>query len=306
MFVGLAVLPLIVVFYFSIQFINRGIDSWFNVQVEEGLENALTLSRAAIEIRKRQNLFATTQVANRLAVIPDRNHGDIIKPLDPGASKQDGMRAQLGQLILEALGATPASYDRMATRWRDEVCMATRRFAGTDDSDRKRLFGRDFPSRECFHEYFQLVVRVEDEFGEPIPDYFLTFTGKPKSGLLSFIRPTKKSVAFFHNSVLEATHTYRPGHENRCFFLDRYDMMRPGGFYDQIEADQEKELSFTVTAADPGEHIAYFARDPKARGVVPVHRKGQGNRWLKRHSTHFVKVIVPRAGRPDIFQLKRG
>jgi hypothetical protein len=240
------------------------------------------------------------------AVIPDRNHGDIIKPLDAGASKQDGMRAQLGRLILEALGATPASYDRMATRWRDEVCIATRRLAGTDDSDRKRLFGPDFPSRECFHEYFQLVVRVEDEFGEPIPDYFLTFTGKPKSGLFSFIRPTKKSVAFFHNSVLEATHTYRPAQENRCFFLDRYDMMRPGGFYDQIEADQEKELSFTVTAADPGEHIAYFARNPKARGVVPVHRKGQGNRWLKRHSTHFVKVIVPRAGRPDIFQLKRG
>ena len=33
MFVGLAVLPLLVVFYFSIQFINRGIDTWFNVEV---------------------------------------------------------------------------------------------------------------------------------------------------------------------------------------------------------------------------------------------------------------------------------
>lgn len=71
MFVGLAVLPLIVVFYFSIQFINRGIDSWFNVQVEEGLENALALSRAAIEFRKRQNLYATKQVAQQLAVVPD-------------------------------------------------------------------------------------------------------------------------------------------------------------------------------------------------------------------------------------------
>jgi nitrogen fixation/metabolism regulation signal transduction histidine kinase len=72
MFVGLAVLPLIVVFYFSIQFINRGIDSWFNVQVEEGLDNALTLSRAAIEFRKRQHLFATTQVAQKLATVADR------------------------------------------------------------------------------------------------------------------------------------------------------------------------------------------------------------------------------------------
>ena len=72
MFVGLAVLPLLVVFYFSMQFINRGIDSWFNVQVEEGLENALTLSRAALENQKRQNLFATQQVAQRLALVNDR------------------------------------------------------------------------------------------------------------------------------------------------------------------------------------------------------------------------------------------
>ncbi len=72
MFVGLAVLPLIVVFYFSIQFINRGIDSWFNVQIEEGLDNALTLSRAAIELRKRQNLYATTQAAKKLAFVADR------------------------------------------------------------------------------------------------------------------------------------------------------------------------------------------------------------------------------------------
>ncbi len=72
MFVGLAVLPLIVVFYFSIQFINRGIDSWFNVQIEEGLDNALQLSRAAIDLQKRQNLLATTQAAQRLARVSDR------------------------------------------------------------------------------------------------------------------------------------------------------------------------------------------------------------------------------------------
>ena len=48
MFVGLAVLPLIMVFYFSMQFINRGIDTWFNIEVEEGMENALELSQAAL------------------------------------------------------------------------------------------------------------------------------------------------------------------------------------------------------------------------------------------------------------------
>ena len=72
MFVGLAVLPLLVVFYFSVQFINRGIDSWFNVEVEEGLDNALELSRAVLEIQKRERLFATQQVVQRLSQVQER------------------------------------------------------------------------------------------------------------------------------------------------------------------------------------------------------------------------------------------
>jgi len=67
MFVTLAVLPLIVVFYFSLQFINRGIDSWFNVEVEEGMENALQLSQAALSMQVRQHLNATQQIAQQLA-----------------------------------------------------------------------------------------------------------------------------------------------------------------------------------------------------------------------------------------------
>ena len=72
MFVGLAVLPLLVVFYFSIQFINRGIDTWFNADVEAGLENALDLSRAVLEMQMRQHLFATEQIAQRLSDVSER------------------------------------------------------------------------------------------------------------------------------------------------------------------------------------------------------------------------------------------
>lgn len=72
MFVGLAVLPLLVVFYFSYQFINRGIDTWFNVEVEEGLDNALRLSQAVLEIQKREHLFDTERVAKRLGEVNER------------------------------------------------------------------------------------------------------------------------------------------------------------------------------------------------------------------------------------------
>jgi nitrogen fixation/metabolism regulation signal transduction histidine kinase len=72
MFVGLAVLPLIVVFYFAIQFINRGIDTWFNVEVEVGLENALQLSRAALEMQMRQHILSTQEIARRLSESSER------------------------------------------------------------------------------------------------------------------------------------------------------------------------------------------------------------------------------------------
>jgi nitrogen fixation/metabolism regulation signal transduction histidine kinase len=72
MFVGLAVLPLLVVFYFSMQFINRGIDSWFNVEVEAGFDDALELSRAALEMQKRERLEVTARISNRLQDVSGR------------------------------------------------------------------------------------------------------------------------------------------------------------------------------------------------------------------------------------------
>jgi nitrogen fixation/metabolism regulation signal transduction histidine kinase len=72
MFVGLAALPLLVVFYFSMQFINQGIDTWFNVDVEEGLNNALDLTDAVLDIRQRENLASTRQMAFRLGQVNDR------------------------------------------------------------------------------------------------------------------------------------------------------------------------------------------------------------------------------------------
>ncbi len=65
MFIGLAVLPLLLVYYFSAQFLNRGIDSWFTEDVEQGLEDALDLSRAALSIQMRTNLDLTLRFAER-------------------------------------------------------------------------------------------------------------------------------------------------------------------------------------------------------------------------------------------------
>lgn len=65
-FVVLSVAPLCVVYYFSVLFLNRGIDSWFSVDVEKGLSDALNLSRATLEIQMREYLERTEHMAARL------------------------------------------------------------------------------------------------------------------------------------------------------------------------------------------------------------------------------------------------
>ena len=67
MFVVLAIVPVSVVYYFSLQFLQRGIDSWFDVRIEQGLDDALDLSRAALDVKLRDVLKVTIQMAEDLS-----------------------------------------------------------------------------------------------------------------------------------------------------------------------------------------------------------------------------------------------
>ena len=62
-FGGLAVVPAVVVFVFATNFMNKGIDVWFDAEIEQGLSNALTLGRTALNEQIQQGLFKTTNMA---------------------------------------------------------------------------------------------------------------------------------------------------------------------------------------------------------------------------------------------------
>lgn len=65
-FVVLAVAPVLVVYYFSLQFLHRGIDSWFDVRVEQALEDSLELSQLSLDIRMREVLRQAELMASEL------------------------------------------------------------------------------------------------------------------------------------------------------------------------------------------------------------------------------------------------
>jgi PAS domain S-box-containing protein len=69
-FGSLVIAPLLIVYFSSLEFINQGIDSWFQVEVKQGLKDALVLSRAALDLRMREYSARTVQLAATLARTP--------------------------------------------------------------------------------------------------------------------------------------------------------------------------------------------------------------------------------------------
>jgi len=67
MFALLVLVPLSVVYYFSIQFLNKGVDSWFDVRVEQAIDDALLLGRTTLESIKEDAVEQVLDGASRLA-----------------------------------------------------------------------------------------------------------------------------------------------------------------------------------------------------------------------------------------------
>jgi nitrogen fixation/metabolism regulation signal transduction histidine kinase len=66
LFILLTLTPASIVFYFSMLFLQRSIDSWFDVRIDRAMEDALKLGQAAIDERMRALLKQTEHGAKRL------------------------------------------------------------------------------------------------------------------------------------------------------------------------------------------------------------------------------------------------
>ena len=66
LFVLLAIAPATIVFYFSVQFLHQSIDSWFNVEIDRAMEDALELSQASLDQRMRWHVKQARYLAKEV------------------------------------------------------------------------------------------------------------------------------------------------------------------------------------------------------------------------------------------------
>lgn len=70
LFVALGVIPVMLVYVISIQFITRSIDSWFNVRVEKAMESSVDLGQNALDHLKIGQERQARRIVNQLADVP--------------------------------------------------------------------------------------------------------------------------------------------------------------------------------------------------------------------------------------------
>ncbi len=66
LFVLLSLTPLSVVYYYSLDFLLQGIDSWFDVEIDQTMDDALELSQASLDLHKREQLKRTEQAMSKV------------------------------------------------------------------------------------------------------------------------------------------------------------------------------------------------------------------------------------------------
>ena len=107
-FVLITLSPVAVVYYFSLQFLQKGIDSWFDVRVEASLEDALELSRSALDLRMREVFKQTQRIAGTLTPVSDAQTTLLLtEALGNSDITELTLFSQSGQIIATA-NADPA------------------------------------------------------------------------------------------------------------------------------------------------------------------------------------------------------
>ena len=282
---------------------------------EDGSDGTVRVPAANLNVRGITIDFAADEDAPALrewrlrhnvdipfAVLPDRTHGSIITPQRNEVRSNPPYDERLGNLILEALACGDGEqYRAVARRWYD-LSEQTARLH--DDAQLRAAVLKGDADGDWFHQYLQVNVRIVDDHGLDVGDYFLEFSGPDDE-------KGDRSSVYFHREVLEDVHNNGLNPAYRCLYVDRTDLVE--NYYERIRGDVAHALFMSVSATPPGDNVGYFS-DYKtgARGSVPLHfeeKRKSGRRkslrWLRRNCTHFVKIIIPRSPKDRVFRMTK-
>ena len=147
LFILLSFAPVAIVYFYSWQFLSKGVDSWFEVSIEDAMNGANALGQTALDLHKKGLVKETERI---LAQLDDASEMALGFALDEARLKSDAV-----ELIAYRLSGAPAATSRENTEFvsqlfSDEAFVAVREGAsqamfemGTDQQSYIKVLAAD-------------------------------------------------------------------------------------------------------------------------------------------------------------------
>ena len=109
-FALMAIIPGLIVYLVSVNFLTRSIESWFNVKVESALDGGLSLGQRALDIMLKDIEDKAENMATNLAFQPTSNHFSMLNDLREKSGVQDATLLTLQGRIISVSSSDPTSF----------------------------------------------------------------------------------------------------------------------------------------------------------------------------------------------------
>lgn len=109
-FALMAIIPGLIVYLVSVNFLTRSIESWFNVKVESALDGGLSLGQRALDIMLKDVEEKAENIATSLAFQPSRSHFTMLNDLREKSGIQDATLLTLQGRIISVSSSDPNSF----------------------------------------------------------------------------------------------------------------------------------------------------------------------------------------------------
>jgi nitrogen fixation/metabolism regulation signal transduction histidine kinase len=109
-FALMAIIPGLLVYLVSVNFLTRSIESWFNVKVESALDGGLSLGQRALDIMLQDIEDKAENMATSLAFQPTSGHFTMLNDLREKSGIQDATLLTLQGRIISVSSSDPSSF----------------------------------------------------------------------------------------------------------------------------------------------------------------------------------------------------
>jgi len=107
-FVALSLAPVSVVYYYSQQFLLQGIDSWFDVHIDQSMDDALRLGQASLDLHKLERLKVTQLLLDELSGSSVAGLSLSLEELREQFGASELVLLDLGGKIITSVNADPS------------------------------------------------------------------------------------------------------------------------------------------------------------------------------------------------------